>query len=337
MTAHATALRALCLALLAASQAGCLALNFVPTLAGAPTTPSPDRQIVRFPSSDGVEIEGRLFVPEIDKQSQSLPNPRRAPASLDRAVVLFCHGVNDNNESLQDAAFTRAGLRVFKFDYRGFGNSTPAPLTDRGLADDAWAALEHLRARPDVDPERVLVVGHSLGGAYALAVAARAERTGAPVRGVIVMSSFAQWRTVANRLLPVIGALIGGVNGPNPRDHFRSLASTHSLITHAGDDTLLLPSDSIALYAAALAAGSPASLYIHPSGGHAGHGVSDDGLARTLQDFALTTLADRGPDLWRFGRSPPGHGSPTPRSPIDTPASSQAIQVFDGPATPPSP
>lgn len=61
---------------------------------------------------------------------------------------------------------TRDGLLVLRVDDRGAGESSPAPADQSflDLVGDARACLEFLRARADVDPQRIAVIGHSEGG-----------------------------------------------------------------------------------------------------------------------------------------------------------------------------
>jgi pimeloyl-ACP methyl ester carboxylesterase len=83
-------------------------------------------------------------------------------------------------------ALDAAGLATFRYDKRGVGASTgrwhSAGFYDN--RDDAAAALEFLRARPEVDPARVIVLGHSEGALHAAGIAA----TGAPTAGLILLS-----------------------------------------------------------------------------------------------------------------------------------------------------
>jgi len=71
---------------------------------------------------------------------------------------------------------TRQGFAVLRWDERGVGASTGdhERATTADLADDLEAGVAYLRARPDVDPERVGVLGHSEGGLIVAMVAARA-------------------------------------------------------------------------------------------------------------------------------------------------------------------
>ena len=69
---------------------------------------------------------------------------------------------------------SRRGIAVLRLDDRGTGASTGdfASATSADFADDVRAALAYLRARPDVDPRRIAVVGHSEGGMIGPMVAA---------------------------------------------------------------------------------------------------------------------------------------------------------------------
>jgi fermentation-respiration switch protein FrsA (DUF1100 family) len=51
--------------------------------------------------------------------------------------------------------------------YRGYGLSSGQP-NEAGLKVDAQTGLEALLQRPDINPEKVVVYGRSLGGAVAI-------------------------------------------------------------------------------------------------------------------------------------------------------------------------
>jgi pimeloyl-ACP methyl ester carboxylesterase len=66
------------------------------------------------------------------------------------------------------------GIAVLEYDKRGNGQSTGQFVdTLKNMQTDAAAAVRFLRARPEVDPKRIAVIGHSQGGAVAPAVAAQ--------------------------------------------------------------------------------------------------------------------------------------------------------------------
>jgi pimeloyl-ACP methyl ester carboxylesterase len=70
---------------------------------------------------------------------------------------------------------TRHNIIVLRADDRGVGHSTGniSTATTADLATDAEAGLTFLLARPEVDPHRIGLIGHSEGGIIAPMVAAR--------------------------------------------------------------------------------------------------------------------------------------------------------------------
>lgn len=72
----------------------------------------------------------------------------------------------------------RIGIAVLRLDDRGVGESggTFATATSRDFAKDVAAAVAFLRARPDIDGDRIALIGHSEGGLVAPLVAAEDAR-----------------------------------------------------------------------------------------------------------------------------------------------------------------
>ena len=84
-------------------------------------------------------------------------------------AIVLTHGGDQKERSTNRSwalHFIRAGFAVLIYDKRGSGASTgdtrSASMED--LAGDASAAVTFLAARPEIDPERVGVAGHSQGG-----------------------------------------------------------------------------------------------------------------------------------------------------------------------------
>jgi uncharacterized protein len=71
-------------------------------------------------------------------------------------------------------ALNRKGIAVLRYDKRGVGGSTGDydAATTVDFTSDAEAAVTWLKAQPDIDPQRLGVLGHSEGGIIAPAVAA---------------------------------------------------------------------------------------------------------------------------------------------------------------------
>jgi uncharacterized protein len=107
--------------------------------------------------------------------------PQRVPA----VVTITGSGAQDRDQAIpilpgyrpmREIADTlsRRGIAVLRLDDRGTGRSGGdfAEATSADFADDVRAALAYLRSRPDVDGERLGVVGHSEGGVIGPLVAA---------------------------------------------------------------------------------------------------------------------------------------------------------------------
>lgn len=96
-------------------------------------------------------------------------------------VLLHLHGgglvVGDRHAGLErPAAWAgRHGAAVVSVDYR-LAPEHPWPAAH----DDAWAALAWVGAQPDLDPDRVVLVGTSAGGGLAAGLLLRARDEGGP-------------------------------------------------------------------------------------------------------------------------------------------------------------
>jgi fermentation-respiration switch protein FrsA (DUF1100 family) len=95
-----------------------------------------------------------------------------APGTRQRAAVLVLPGNGGNRADRASlaAVLGRSGLSVLLVDYRGYGGNPGRP-SEEGLAADARAARAWLASRPEVDPERMVYFGESLGAAVALRLA----------------------------------------------------------------------------------------------------------------------------------------------------------------------
>lgn len=139
-------------------------------------------------------------------------------------VVVLGHGFGATRDMGLEAparAFARAGLAALAFDYRHFGESEGSP---RGLVsvarqlEDWRAALAAVRAREDLDGERVGLWGSSFGGGHAIVTAARDRAVRAAVAQVPHVDPRASTRGVPLRwqlralglgLLDRLGAALG--------------------------------------------------------------------------------------------------------------------------------
>lgn len=112
-------------------------------------------------------------------------------------AVIFAHGnaelIDDWVDELQP--YRALGVSVLLPEYRGYGRSAGAPAQE-AITADLVAFYDLLAARPEVDRERILFHGRSLGGG---AVCALAEQR-AP-RALILQSTFTSIGDLAGRYL----------------------------------------------------------------------------------------------------------------------------------------
>lgn len=112
--------------------------------------------------------------------------------------ILLLHGHRaSKRDMLHHAAFLHAaGHPLLLLDLRGCGESGGRVVTFGGRErEDVAAALAYLRDRPDIDGERIGILGLSLGGALAVLAAADCSA----VRAVVAESAFADLRAVVRR------------------------------------------------------------------------------------------------------------------------------------------
>lgn len=117
-----------------------------------------------------------------------------------KAAILFLHG---NAGNLADRRGFVMRLRdlpadVLAIDYRGYGRSGGKP-GEAGLYRDARAAWDWLSRK--TPPERIVVLGKSLGGGPACELAATA-----PVGGLVCESAFTRAPDMASRVMPLFPA-----------------------------------------------------------------------------------------------------------------------------------
>ncbi|MEV4642644.1 alpha/beta fold hydrolase [Actinoplanes sp. NPDC049548] len=129
-------------------------------------------------------------------------------AASGRPAVVVAHGFAGSGRLMRPFADTlaRRGYVVALPDLTGHGANT-RPLTGQDDVDhDLAAVIRYVRARPDVDPDRVTLVGHSMGAAAVVRAGSRDPRIAATV-AISLGDSTAATPPGPRRLLLVVGAL----------------------------------------------------------------------------------------------------------------------------------
>ena len=145
---------------------------------------------------------------------------------------------------------------------------------------DVIAAFEYMQSRPDVNPERIGLIGESMGGAAVLLATVELPK----VKAVVVESTFTSLEdNVADSIrddfhLPAYPltnlhlwfvSQLGGypANALRPIDAIPQISPRPLLIMHGDADSLLPIHNAERLFAAA---GEPKRLHIFPGAEHAG-------------------------------------------------------------------
>lgn len=133
-----------------------------------PKPPFPyENRTVRITVPEGHTLEGTYSVPAGASAANPVPG----------VVLVTGSGPQDRDESIMGHrpfevladALARKGIAVLRCDDRGFGASTGdfASATIDGFASDAAFAFLTLASKPEVDPARVAILGHSEGASAA--------------------------------------------------------------------------------------------------------------------------------------------------------------------------
>ncbi len=232
----------------------------------------PSRGLDADPSSRGLDFEEARFVAEDGVRLHGW----WVPAGPGDPTILFCHGNAGNLVDRIDpiAQFHRLGFGVLAFDYRGYGLSEGRP-SETGTYLDAQAAWRYLREEKAIDPERIVILGRSLGGAVAVDLAARV-----PARCVVVESTFTSIPEMARYLYPFLPPRIGRVRYDS-RSKIAGIGMP-VLIMHSREDRVVPYELGRRLYEAAV----PPKAWHELRGGHnAGQTLDDPAYEERLRTF----------------------------------------------------
>lgn len=129
--------------------------------------------------SEGEKIVGTIYLPDDYKDGEK------------RSCIIANSGWTGLNivyPALFARAFTARGFVCLGFDYRGFKPSEGFPkyTTLEREVEDIANAVNFIKVQPEVDPNKIGLVGWGVGGAVCVEVAAREE----DVKAVATLNSF---------------------------------------------------------------------------------------------------------------------------------------------------
>ena len=205
---------------------------------------------IQFQSHDGTNLSG-WFIPA---QGKAL------------GTVIHFHG-NAQNMSAHYSFVSwlpANGFNLFVFDYRGYGKSA-GKVSRQGVYEDAVAAVKYIKSRTDIDQNKIILFGQSIGGANALAVAGNNRFEG--VVGVATDSAFSSYKGIAMDhtflLKPLAAMLIG--NKFSPKYMVQNITPVPLLIIHGTADQVVPYRHAQVLFEKA---GEPKELWTVPNGQH---------------------------------------------------------------------
>jgi fermentation-respiration switch protein FrsA (DUF1100 family) len=225
-----------------------------------------DWELVTFPASDGLQITAFYWPPAPD---------------VDGATLIYVHGLGANRTQLLDeAALWRSyGIGALLIDQRAHGESQ-GDFTTMGYleANDVRGAYEYLTGHPEVNSERIGIVGHSMGGSTAIQAMAQMPE----LRLLLAESTFTSLDDFVNENIQGVTGLPAFPFGPlvvwfaerevgldldlvKSAELIGTIAPRPVMIVHGDQDPLIFVNNAYELYEAA---GEPKELYVVVGGVH---------------------------------------------------------------------
>ncbi|KAK4500283.1 hypothetical protein PRZ48_008472 [Zasmidium cellare] len=155
-----------------------------------------DYEELSLPTSDGETLNAFLVKPPNKSQAKPI-------------TILSFHGNAGNvGHRLPIAKYLAHELQctTLMVEYRGYGKSTGNP-NEKGLAIDAQTGLDYLRNRKDLNNNRIVIYGQSLGGAVSIDLVGKNKDTG-DIKGLILENTFLSIAKMVPKVLPMARILV---------------------------------------------------------------------------------------------------------------------------------
>jgi fermentation-respiration switch protein FrsA (DUF1100 family) len=241
---------------------------------------------VTFAASDGVTLQG-WYLP-----------------SENGAAIIVGHGIGGHRALEPAEVLARHGYGVLTFDWRAHGESG-GDLCTFGYHEvrDAAGALAWLQQQPGVDPERIGMLGESMGAVTG--IRATAQMPG--IKALVAECPYPDleeairnvWRGTGLPAFPFVPLQIAlgerqtglSLDAMQPLDDVAAIQPRPLLILAGGQDPITGPDAGQRYYAAA---GEPAELWFEPDLGHmAFRQIYPDEYERRIVSFFDAALADK--------------------------------------------
>src|SRR6266487_5820505 len=185
--------------------------------------------------SDGLKLSGLLSTPDNSREGTRFPGVVLVPGFMSTADAFFPGFAEELNAG---------GFVSLTMDFRGFGESegVRGEVIPYLQIYDASNAISFLQSRPEVDPDKIAVLGVSLGGGEVAYIAARDRRVKAVASMVLVgdgerrMRRFRteqQWETLMQKVQE--DRINRAVTGKSK--------DFHGILNEGTDSVLIMPPD----------------------------------------------------------------------------------------------
>jgi uncharacterized protein len=167
----------------------------------------PSSKVTRTPANVKIPFSSVNFDPSPSGTPRLsgwwIPAAENAPQS--RYTFLYLHGQDGNLSDAVDqlADLHDAGVNVFAFDYRGYGQSEFDHPSEAHWLEDAESALQYLVSTRHVNPTMIVLDGNGLGADLALEMAAaHSELAGVVLESILDDPMNAIWNDGRAHLVP---------------------------------------------------------------------------------------------------------------------------------------
>jgi len=128
---------------------------------------------------------------------------KKEAGSSNVPTLVFFHGnagnIGHRLPNVKDL-LNAVACNVFMVEYRGFGKSTGDP-TENGLKIDAVTAITYISGRKDLNVNKIVLFGRSLGGAVAVHVG---KHHSDKLSGIILENTFTSVPDMMNIMFPIL-------------------------------------------------------------------------------------------------------------------------------------
>ena len=214
------------------------------------------------PDIHGIEYDDVIFQTEdgLNLNGWFVPGKKTSP-DTDLHTLLWFHGNAGNiNRRLDNIKmiYERVPVNVFIIDYRQYGRSE-GKVSEQGTYLDARAALAYLHSRKEINREKIIFFGRSLGSAVAVELALNEK-----CRALILETPFTSILEMGKKLYPFLPVSL------LLKTKYDSLAKIRNikvpiLVMHGDKDALVPFEHGKRLYDMA---NEPKEFYTIPGAGH---------------------------------------------------------------------